>query len=520
MAIRLSGLVSGMDTESIVSELMKAQNLKKTKIQNKITTSEWKQEKWKDLNSKIYSFYTGSLSKMKMQGSFNTKKVSSSDESKVTVTANTTAAEGSHTLKILQLAKSQFVTGDVIPDINSKAVGTDTKLVDLGMTAGDTNKITITAGSKTPKVYTITDKSTIADLTTALKDAGLNASYDTAQKRFFISSKESGTANAFTITTAGSVDLSKVGLSTITKDTNPDDAITVVGGGKMTVVQPSDAKIIYNDVAITSSSNQISVNGLTLTLKGLTDNMGTPDNTDDDEAVSLNVTSDVDAVYNMVKDFVKSYNEVLKAMNDTYNAEKADGYEPLTDEQKESMSDDQVEKWETKIKDALLRRDNNLGSLINTMRSTFSESVEIDSKDYSLANFGITSVNYTEKGQLHISGDADDSLVSGSSNKLKEALTNDPDKVMKVINGLTDKLYTSLTKSMKSTTIRSALTLYNDKEIANNINDYKEDLSELEKKLQDMENRYYKQFSAMESAMSKMNSQSSSMASMLGTSSK
>lgn len=508
MALRLSGLASGMDTEGIVSELMKAQNLKKTKIQNKITKAEWKQEKWKTLNSKIYSLYTGSLSKLRMQGNFNTKKVSSADENTVSVTGSSSAAEGTHSVKILQLASSQFVTGSVIPDVDSKAVGYDTTLTSLGMTAGADNKITITAGNRKPKTITITEKTTIADLTSAFKDAGLNASYDTVQKRFFISSKASGVENAFTITTSGDVDLTKVGLNTITKDTNPDDAVSVVGGGNMTLIQPMDSKIIYNGVSITSSSNQVSVNGLNLTLKAVTG---------EDKAISLNVTNDVDSVYNMIKDFVKTYNEMLTAMNEAYNADKADGYDPLTDEEKEKMSDDQIEKWESKIKDSLLRRDDNLGSLINTIRTGLSGAVKIDGKSYALSNFGIKSSNYTEKGLLHINGDSDDSLVSASSNDLREALENDPDTVMKVFNELADNLYSSLTKSMRSSSLRSALTLYNDKEIANNIKDYKSDLKEMESRLKNMEDRYYKQFSKMEAAMSKMNSQSANLAAMLGT---
>jgi predicted neuraminidase len=93
---------------------------------------------------------------------------------------------------------------------------------------------------------------------------------------------------------------------------------------------------------------------------------------------------------------------------------------------------------------------------------------------------------------------------------------DDPDKVMEVMNKIASNLYKTLSDDMKSSTLRSALTLYNDKEMTNQIKDYKSDLSTLEDKLQDVENRYYKQFSAMETAMAKLNSQSSSLASMLG----
>jgi flagellar hook-associated protein 2 len=511
----MSGLVSGMDTESIVAELMKAQNLKKTKLQNKITTGEWKQDKWKDLNAKIYAFYTGPLAQLRMQGSFSTKKVSSSNENKVSVTANTSVPAGTHTLKIKQLASSQFVTGAKLDkDNNSKAISSGTKLVDLGIAAGEDSQITVTAGTTT-KTLTISDTTTVNDFLNTLKGAGLNASYDSTQKRFFISSKESGYSNAFAISASGSVDLTKLGLSTITKTDNGDGSVTVTGGSNISLVSPADAKVVYNGAEINSASNTITVNGLTITLKGVSDGMGTPDAADD-EVINISIQNNTQAVYDMIKDFVKKYNELITEMNKGYDAVSAAGYEPLTDEQKTAMTDDQIEKWESKIKDSLFRRDGNLSSLIDMFRSIQGDAVKVDGKSYSLSSFGIASVNYTEKGLLHINGDKDDSMSSGFTDKLMQALTDDPDKVMKVFNELADNLYGTLTKDMTSSSLRSALTLYNDKEMTQQVRDYKSDLSALEKKLKDMEERYYKQFSAMESAMAKMNSQSSSLASMLG----
>ena len=86
MAIRMSGLNSGIDTDSIVSALMSAQKMKQTKVENKKTKLEWKQEIWSSLNTKLYNFYTSSLGKIKQQTSFKTKAATSSDTSKVTAT--------------------------------------------------------------------------------------------------------------------------------------------------------------------------------------------------------------------------------------------------------------------------------------------------------------------------------------------------------------------------------------------------------------------------------------------------
>ncbi len=501
MPIRMSGMVSGMDTESIVAELMKAQRMKLTKIENKKTVMEWKQEKWKALNTKLYSFYTGSLSKLKAEGSYQTKKASSNDESKATITTSNIAAIGSHSLSIEKLASSQFVTGNKL----DASVTGSTLLKDLSIGVAEGNKIVINAGTAKEKSIEIKDTTTVSDLVKTMRDAGLNANFDTTHKRFFISSKESGYDNAFTLSTEGTVDLSRLGLGEITTTTDAEGVVTVSSTSDIKIVQPSDAKILYNGVSLTSSSNNISVNGLNITLKEMTE-----------QPISITVANDTQAVYDMVKGFIKTYNELLTEMNTYYQAESTRGFDPLTSEQKEAMTDDEIEKWETKIKDSLLRRDSNLSSLIDTLRTTMSGAVSYNGKNYALSSFGIGSLNYTEKGVLHIKGDIEDSAVAAEENKLMNALTEDPDKVMTVLTGLANQLYASFSKSMTSNSMRSALTLYNDKEMANQIKSYKKDMATLEAKLNDMESRYFKQFTAMETAMSKLNSQSASLASMMG----
>ena len=107
MAIRMAGMVSGLDTDSIIKELMSAQSLKKTKIEQKKTKTEWKQDKWSELNTKIYKLYTEQVSKMRLQKTYLTKKASSSDETFVTATANSNAVSGSHELTVTQLANAQ-----------------------------------------------------------------------------------------------------------------------------------------------------------------------------------------------------------------------------------------------------------------------------------------------------------------------------------------------------------------------------------------------------------------------------
>lgn len=584
MAIRMTGINSGLDTDSIIKALVSAQKSKVTKVENKLTKSEWTEEIWKDLNTKLYSLYTKQLTKFKTQGSYLTKKVSSSDDTIATATATSTAANGSHTLQVERLAAAQCVTGAAISATSTKAT-----LTSLGMEEGTVIEIANAKGDK--KTLEVTSDTTIEDFTTTCKSLGLNANYDTKQKRFFISSATSGLDSAFSIKTtnadvsgtwkeveslvgaANASDLAqlkdadskyllalatgnytevaeadiptdvKTAYNAIVNNvvdgtelsskliayanakqyvsTNGDplnklglsafDSSTSTGTNSlgMSVVKAEDAVIVLDGARLTDSSNEFSVNGLKISLKNTTET---------GKKITLNTTSDVDAVYDMVKDFVKTYNEILEELNKKYNADSARDYNPLTDEEREAMSEDEIEKWETKIKDSLLRKDNTLSSIISSMRSSLLTTTVVDGKSYSLSSFGIvTSSDYTEKGKLHIMGDEDDDTYATETNKLKAALEENPEAVMKTLSEAGQSLYDALTKKMAKTNLSSALTFYNDKQLDNDQTRYKKEISTLEEKLTEMEDKYYKQFSAMEVAMSKLNSQSSYLASLMGT---
>ena len=90
-------------------------------------------------------------------------------------------------------------------------------------------------------------------------------------------------------------------------------------------------------------------------------------------------------------------------MNKLYNADSAKGYEPLTDDEKDSMSDTEVEKWEAKVKDSLLRRDDSLESLISSMTTAMSKGYEVNGKTYYLTSFGISTLGYmnSAKNSMH-----------------------------------------------------------------------------------------------------------------------
>ena len=152
-----------------------------------------------------------------------------------------------------------------------------------------------------------------------------------------------------------------------------------------------------------------------------------------------------------------------------------------------------------KIKDSLFRNDTTLNSITSAMKNAMASTVEFNGAKYSLAAFGIqTSTDYSEKGLLHIYGDTDDATYSTMDDKLKKALMDDPDSVINVLSGVAKNLYSAMTDKMKTSSISSAFTFYNDKQMNKELKEYSSQISKWTEKLSDMEDSYYKQFSAKE----------------------
>lgn len=305
--------------------------------------------------------------------------------------------------------------------------------------------------------------------------------------------------------------LTSLGLADISVDA--DGKVTVNGGANdstntsiptgMALIEGSDSKIILNGAELTSSSSVVSANGLEISLTGVTK---------ENESVTFSVATDTDAVYDSVKSFLKEYNSVMKEMNTLYNADSAKGYEPLTSQEKEAMSDDEVKEWETKIKNSLLRSDSTLGSIINAMRSAMQTTVEYDGGTYALSSLGImTSTDYTEGGLLHIYGDPDDSVYSAKDDKLKKALEENPDVVIATLTGVFGNLRQTMSDKMAGSKYSSSMSFYNDIKMKSDVKDYESDIKDWEDKLAEMEDAYYSKFTAMETALAKLQSQQSTM---------
>ena len=540
--LRMTGMYSGMDTESIVSQLVKAKSTKVTNLKNEQKKLEWKQTAWQGLNSKIYNMYSKTLSNLRLTSAYSKKSTVSSDSTKATVVASEGAVNGTQTLKVNKLAKSGYLTGAKLAGKTSTTTGTDGKDVTKVVNWETTDKlseidsnltgktISITTGSGTDAKTTdieITADMTINDLVAKFKDAGVNASFDTTNQRFFINSTGTGSAKNFTLTSDDSTALASLGL-------DPNTTYTDINGSKNSCVkiEGQDAEIVLNGATFVSDSNTFSINGLTINTLGVTD-----------EEISL-VTSTDDGIYNTIKDFLTEYNDLINEMDKLYNADSARKYDMLTNDEKDSMTDDEVEQWEDKIKSALLRKDNSLYNVMNTLTTTMMDGYydlsdkqkknmsaseisawykENGGKKHYLSDYGIGTLSYfeaqdNEHHAYHINGDADDEFTSTKEDKLKAAIAEDPEGTANFFATLCKTLYSKLDETMsESTEYSSIYKVYNDKQLKKDYKDYTTKISDAEDELNDYEDRWYNKFSKMEVALSKLQSQTSSISSMLGS---
>lgn len=522
MAIRITGMNSGLDTESIIQELASARSIKVQSIEKSKTKLSWKIDAWKGLNTKIYSLYTDVLSDMRFSGAYAKKTTKVSNSNAVSVITGSNAVNGVQTLKIKQLAKAGYLTGAQVKYKDEKktdAITADTKLADLGAatsTAGEEGKFkfNIKVGDN-EKLLELGADAKISDVVSALKAEGVNANFDEKNGRFFVSSTSTGEAYDFDITAVDGDDKSLSTLKSLGLYVDPNNKMNDKDGKYdatlATKIDGANAKIVLNGAAFESDDNSFEINGLTYNVMQVTG----------DEEVTISTENDTSGIYDMIKNFLTKYNELINEMDKLYNADSASKYEPLTDEEKDAMSEKEIETWENKIKDSLLRRDSTLGSVSSALKQIMMEGVEVGGKKMYLSDFGIETLSYftaaeNEKNAYHIDGDPDDANTKSNGDKLKTAIANDPDTVTEFFSALSKNLYDSLTKQMSSTDYSSAFTVYNDKEMKKELSDYDSKISDAQDKLNDYLDKWYAKFSKMETAMAKMQSKTDALTNMLG----
>lgn len=236
----------------------------------------------------------------------------------------------------------------------------------------------------------------------------------------------------------------------------------------------------------------------------------------------MTTQQDTDGIYDMIKEFLKEYNAVINELDKLYNADSAKDYEPLSDEEKDTMSETEIEKYEQKIKDSLLRRDDNVRKVSEGLKKQMRSGIEVNGETLYLTHFGIETLSYftaaeNEKNAYHIDGDEDDADTSGNADKLKSMIASDPDKVISFFTQLTQNVYTEMSELSSSIEdYRSFGSFYDDKKMKSDYDSYTTKIKELEEKLNDYEDKWYAKFADMETAMAKMQQNSSAVTSLLG----
>lgn len=510
MAMRMTGMYSGMDTESIIQELVSAKRTKVDDVKKKQTKLEWKQDAWKDLNTKLKNLQSKYISNMRFASSYMKKTTAVSNSSAVSVITGENAVNGVQSLEVKQLAKTGYLTGAQMKASGSGSLTALSKLSDLADSdgIGDGGQISIKAGDK-DLTLDVTADTTISDVMTKLKEAGLNANFDEKQQRLFISAKTSGASNDFSITAAGNN--GQAALKALGIQLNPDGDPTAEGYAKK--IDGQDAKIELNGATFTNNTNVFEINGLTFTALS---------ETKAGETVTITTQDDTDGIYDMIKGFLKEYNSIMNEMDKLYNADSASKYEPLTDDEKDAMSDAEVEKYEKKIKDSLLRRDSTLSTIRSKLTSVMSSGTTVDGKQMHLSDFGIDTLSYftaaeNEKNAYHIDGDPDDENTSGNADKLKSMIASDPDTVVSFFSSLHKELYSTMDGLSKAVEgYRSYGSFYDDKKMKSDYSDYTTKIAEMEEKVNDYEDKWYSKFSKMETALAKMQSNASAITGLLG----
>lgn len=269
-------------------------------------------------------------------------------------------------------------------------------------------------------------------------------------------------------------------------------------------VKAKNATFIINGLETSRQSNTFSMNGVTFTLKKTTD---TP--------VTINVNNDNDKLYENIKNFVDKYNELVEKIEKKLSEPKYKNYLPLTDDEKEKLSETQQEKWENMAKSGILRNDSILSGLVTQMRTAIYSGVkqdDLDSAMKSLSAIGITTTADFTTAKLEI-----------NESKLKAAIEKDPNSIELLFNGtgatdgqkgVIQRLYDKVNATMDQLKERAgnSYSVNNQFTIGRQLDDLDDRIERFEDRLADLETRYYSQFTAMEQAIQKANSQAAYLA--------
>ena len=497
--LRVSGLSSGIDTESVVKSMLTSMQLKVDRQNQTTTKLGWKADALREINSMIKSFRESNMSvlnssnNMMSPSTYNAFSVAMlTSTSAVTVSAGSSASAGSMTINnITQLATSAAVKSSGA--FTGASMNTSTKLADLELKNAlefEDGEISFSINGET---FTFTEETTLADMMSTINssDAGVKMSYSSLTKGFTFAAKSTGSSSKVEIANIKGNAFADEG------EAAEDSAFGIAAG----TVTGQDAKLMIEGVEVVRSSNTFTIDGITYTL-----------NAKSSSEINFNVNQDVESTLNKIVSFINSYNNLITKFQDKIEEKTYRAYTPLTDAQKDEMKESEVTMWEEKAKSGMLRNDSSISSMLSTMRSAFYTAVE--GSGLSAAEIGLTTGTYSDGGKITI-----------DQNKLRTALQNNPDAVANMFTAKSTSTdsKTAFAESGLVVRISDALLKYTSSSTSNTlaslekqITDSEDMESSLLTRLSEKEATLYKRFSAMESALASLNSQSSWLSSMLG----
>lgn len=351
-------------------------------------------------------------------------------------------------------------------------------------------------------------------------EAGVKMYYDQLNDKIVVQGKNTGVT-------------SKIQIS----DSAEGGNLMAVLGLAGTNVTGTDAAMTYDDGSgesktITRSGNDFTINGIAFSLKKELNSVT-------DEPIEVSIEGDPTKTIELIKSFVNKYNELLDTINSELSEKRYLDYPPLTEAQKAELSENDIILWEEKAKSGMLKNDSILSGFVTKMRETLYQEVEgVSAKLYSI---GITTGTWDQKGKLVI-----------NETKLKEAIQNSPDEVIKLFtnessisyspdmsaadrakrnseNGIANRLYDVIQDYIRTTRNSNGQkgillekagivgdVTENNNSISREIESKEKTISTLLDKLTDKENQYYAKFTAMETYISRMNTQISWLTQQMG----
>lgn len=508
---RVTGLASGMDTDAVVKSMLSTFQARLDKQNQTTTKLQWKADALRSVNSLVKTFRESNLSVLNASNNMLSASSYSAFDvtmltttSAVSVKAGSSAEEGKVTINsITKLAEAASLSGT---DVFASELNRDVALKDLDFN----NKLMFQQNGDVKEVkfsingvnFTFNEDTLLNDMMSQINasDAGVKISYSSLKDGFTITSKTTGSASKIEIKNTEGNMFSYV-------DAEGHTVAGALGIAEQTKTG-QDAELKIDGYDVVKSSNTFTIDGITYTLN---DKYIPAD--ENDKGISFTVTKNVDAVVDKISKLVDSYNELIGKIQDMYGEEVFRSYSPLTDAQKDEMSDKDIEKWEEKAKSGMLHNDSGIDALLTTVRKALYTNVE--GTGMMLSDIGLTTGTYTNGAKITLNKD-----------KLRTALENNPDAVKSMFIN-TSKSTDEAAKFKESgfmVRVSNALLAYTSKAtdvslktLTDRISDSKEQVETLEVKMSEKSEALYKRFSTMEAAMAKLNSQSSWLSSLFSS---